>query len=121
MYYRVVCEWGVLFFFSSRRRHTRSLRDWSSDVCSSDLGPVGPGELSLGALDSEHEQVPVVPVVATVRVRPLDRPVAHETRLDVLPELGQGAQQHLVRSQTAEEEPEEDSLSCPRLDCLEPR
>src|SRR5699024_12079782 len=26
-----------LFFFSSRRRHTRSKRDWSSDVCSSDL------------------------------------------------------------------------------------
>src|SRR5206468_8537452 len=30
-----------VFFFSSRRRHTRSDRDWSSDVCSSDL--VGPG------------------------------------------------------------------------------
>src|SRR5216683_5822231 len=28
---------GILFFFSSRRRHTRSDRDWSSDVCSSDL------------------------------------------------------------------------------------
>src|SRR2546429_2017126 len=28
---------GVLFFFSSRRRHTRCSRDWSSDVCSSDL------------------------------------------------------------------------------------
>src|SRR5438874_5124737 len=27
----------IFFFFSSRRRHTRSLRDWSSDVCSSDL------------------------------------------------------------------------------------
>src|SRR6266403_5296870 len=27
----------VFCFFSSRRRHTRSLRDWSSDVCSSDL------------------------------------------------------------------------------------
>src|SRR3712207_6889025 len=26
------------FFFSSRRRHTRYWRDWSSDVCSSDLG-----------------------------------------------------------------------------------
>src|SRR5690606_39963673 len=26
-----------LFFFSSRRRHTRFSRDWSSDVCSSDL------------------------------------------------------------------------------------
>src|SRR5438034_7667492 len=29
----------MLFFFSSRRRHTRSLCDWSSDVCSSDLFP----------------------------------------------------------------------------------
>src|SRR5438034_5265942 len=28
----------VCFFFSSRRRHTSSLCDWSSDVCSSDLG-----------------------------------------------------------------------------------
>src|SRR2546422_11076639 len=28
-----------LFFFSSRRRHTRCSRDWSSDVCSSDLTP----------------------------------------------------------------------------------
>src|SRR5438105_9428187 len=28
------------FFFSSRRRHTRSTRDWSSDVCSSDLGGI---------------------------------------------------------------------------------
>src|SRR5207247_8218784 len=30
------------FFFSSRRRHTRSTRDWSSDVCSSDLRVVLP-------------------------------------------------------------------------------
>ena len=28
---------GCVFFFSSRRRHTRLRRDWSSDVCSSDL------------------------------------------------------------------------------------
>src|SRR5437879_10554246 len=28
-----------LFFFSSRRRHTRYIGDWSSDVCSSDLRP----------------------------------------------------------------------------------
>src|SRR5438046_8279384 len=27
----------MLFFFSSRRRHTRLVSDWSSDVCSSDL------------------------------------------------------------------------------------
>src|SRR3989442_9058608 len=29
----------MFFFFSSRRRHTRCGRDWSSDVCSSDLYP----------------------------------------------------------------------------------
>src|SRR5437868_13921956 len=32
-----VCPFCFFFFFSSRRRHTRSKRDWSSDVCSSDL------------------------------------------------------------------------------------
>src|SRR5690606_41977922 len=30
----------VCFFFSSRRRHTRFSRDWSSDVCSSDLAQI---------------------------------------------------------------------------------
>src|SRR5438445_12103521 len=34
----------LYFFFSSRRRHTRYWRDWSSDVCSSDLcGPCRSG------------------------------------------------------------------------------
>src|SRR5258705_9566525 len=32
------------FFFSSRRRHTRCLSDWSSDVCSSDLRVTQSGE-----------------------------------------------------------------------------
>src|SRR3712207_8533591 len=32
------CYIYFIFFFSSRRRHTRYWRDWSSDVCSSDLG-----------------------------------------------------------------------------------
>src|SRR2546421_915448 len=34
-------RWCFFFFFSSRRRHTRSDRDWSSDVCSSDLEEEG--------------------------------------------------------------------------------
>src|SRR5438045_8982360 len=41
----------IIFFFSSRRRHTRCLSDWSSDVCSSDLELVqqtnATGEISL--------------------------------------------------------------------------
>src|SRR6185312_6066034 len=50
---------GFFFFFSSRRRHTRSDRDWSSDVCSSDL---------LGVL-SEH----LAPRCAHVHVVEVDR------------------------------------------------
>src|SRR5207302_4148005 len=34
---RLKCAVEILFFFSSRRRHTSFSRDWSSDVCSSDL------------------------------------------------------------------------------------
>src|SRR3712207_8170960 len=33
--------WLSVFIFASRRRHTRYWRDWSSDVCSSDLARVG--------------------------------------------------------------------------------
>src|SRR5438034_2771984 len=43
----VICKNAYLFvfFFSSRRRHTRSLCDWSSDVCSSDLADFSVGRL----------------------------------------------------------------------------
>src|SRR5690625_4146480 len=37
-----------LFFFSSRRRHTRWPRDWSSDVCSSDLAIVDAARSAIG-------------------------------------------------------------------------
>src|SRR6266852_8859556 len=36
-----ISRFCLFFFFSSRRRHTRCYRDWSSDVCSSDLRAVG--------------------------------------------------------------------------------
>src|SRR5438067_11891131 len=49
-------EVGIdVFFFSSRRRHTRSKRDWSSDVCSSDLpSQEGPPSLGRGAASLDH-------------------------------------------------------------------
>src|SRR3712207_7057599 len=43
-------ELFFVFFFSSRRRHTRYWRDWSSDVCSSDLplsGTIGWGGITI--------------------------------------------------------------------------
>src|SRR6266542_2338055 len=49
-----------LFFFSSRRRHTRCYRDWSSDVCSSDLAARVEYHRHLDMLETdagEHELV----------------------------------------------------------------
>src|SRR3712207_7722351 len=40
----------VFFFFSSRRRHTRYWRDWSSDVCSSDLALGAEGGKKVGTV-----------------------------------------------------------------------
>src|SRR5690625_5312520 len=45
----------TLFFFSSRRRHTRWPRDWSSDVCSSDLSSINEF-LELGIRKAEQLQ-----------------------------------------------------------------
>src|SRR2546422_8038651 len=54
----------VFFFFSSRRRHTRCSRDWSSDVCSSDLVQlnVGGGDADDGVV--RHVQVHLTPDAA---------------------------------------------------------
>src|SRR3712207_1215425 len=62
------------FFFSSRRRHTRYWRDWSSDVCSSDLAgedhadreaqeavhPAHPLGVALGQVDVDRDHVDAV-------------------------------------------------------------
>src|SRR3712207_7141810 len=46
----VYLSYSFFFFFSSRRRHTRYWRDWSSDVCSSDLTGVLFAARGVGAL-----------------------------------------------------------------------
>src|SRR5690606_39832623 len=50
------------FFFSSRRRHTRFSRDWSSDVCSSDLG----GRQITATLTGLPRRVPLLAAKALV-------------------------------------------------------
>src|SRR6266542_5248229 len=63
------------FFFSSRRRHTRCYRDWSSDVCSSDLIALWrdlrkAGAISLGQSAWALPDVPAVqPVLERVERR----------------------------------------------------
>src|SRR5690606_39852920 len=57
------------FFFSSRRRHTRFSRDWSSDVCSSDLLPLHPNQrprLAVRASLIATARPPVAPRLAPV-------------------------------------------------------
>src|SRR5216684_6924065 len=60
-------ENAPLFFFSSRRQHTRCSRDWSSDVCSSDL--YRRRVLALVTLKGEGKAVPLGgPEVPRIRV-----------------------------------------------------
>src|SRR3712207_7925243 len=49
-----------LFFFSSRRRHTRYWRDWSSDVCSSDLSRSVDSNLSVSHNEKHQEQLKII-------------------------------------------------------------
>src|SRR6266542_5547140 len=67
------------FFFSSRRRHTRCYRDWSSDVCSSDLLPDGDGYTVCRRL-RERSAVPIIMVRA--RGEEIDRVVGLELGAD---------------------------------------
>src|SRR5699024_11346209 len=73
------------FFFSSRRRHTRSKRDWSSDVCSSDLT----GGEALGVDVGELLELER----SLHRHRIADVAAEEQHRTDVLVAVGQG--QHL--------------------------
>src|SRR5688500_20044093 len=56
---------GALFFFASRRRHTRLQGDWSSDVCSSDLAISDEELMSYRQLGSPFQghPTPVLPWV----------------------------------------------------------
>src|SRR6266702_1413652 len=65
------------FFFSSRRRHTRWPRDWSSDVCSSDLGRWLPGGREAGPLTMRD----LLAAIAQLRERLEEIPQADERRL----------------------------------------
>src|SRR5688500_20272004 len=72
----------IIFFFSSRRRHTRLQGDWSSDVCSSDLIAVAAlaiaggivGDARLGAVDAGAEHLAAGPVPVDARAHLLERP-----------------------------------------------
>src|SRR5690606_40623856 len=57
---------SLFFFFSSRRRHTRFSRDWSSDVCSSDLR--APDTVVVGASEIESEDRSPVSLRSTVEL-----------------------------------------------------
>src|SRR5699024_12053031 len=78
---------SVSFFFSSRRRHTRSKRDWSSDVCSSDLILNSAYSISFQPLiqyfrrDLHAPPVPAVLRLIIRSIRTLDRSEEHTSEL----------------------------------------
>src|SRR3712207_8700021 len=67
----------VFFFFSSRRRHTRYWRDWSSDVCSSDLPDEALELLERGELSEGHGRALLTAADHDARRRLAREAVAH--------------------------------------------
>src|SRR5215217_1751773 len=77
----------LFFFFSSRRRHTRYWRDWSSDVCSSDLREVEVAQdAALGLGGQVHQGVAADEHVEARDRRVFDEVVAAED--EAAPEVG---------------------------------
>src|SRR6266436_1436421 len=72
----------LLFFFSSRRRHTRCSRDWSSDVCSSDLQDRDPqfGYIRLRSTPESVSEVKVQTNSFSAEFRSEERRVGKECR-----------------------------------------
>src|SRR6266516_4866603 len=73
--------YNAVFFFSSRRRHTRSYGDWSSDVCSSDLRPT-PRVASLGR-EMFHSGIWAHATYSILRPVPQSVDLNRATRLDI--------------------------------------
>src|SRR5206468_5154484 len=69
------------FFFSSRRRHTRSDRDWSSDVCSSDLHDIEDRMTAL-ALQDVHRKLHAAEIFI-VRKNTFEERVPGQTGIDL--------------------------------------
>src|SRR5699024_12254554 len=64
-----ICASSMAFFFSSRRRHTMSKRDWSSDVCSSDLRSTHRRYLYLSCLISSTSVITVLAEIGRASCR----------------------------------------------------
>src|SRR5207245_7615259 len=73
-----VC-YSFSFFFSSRRRHTRCYRDWSSDVCSSDLAQTAGGLGKMTEVPYKGSSAAHPDLIAN-RIRSEERRVGKECR-----------------------------------------
>src|SRR5690625_4604765 len=69
-----------LFFFSSRRRHTRWPRDWSSDVCSSDLNANVNLPLETVAVEYNNNEVDTTDMMNTVKKMGYDLRLAQDDK-----------------------------------------
>src|SRR5256885_8271637 len=71
------------FFFSSRRRHTRLQGDWSSDVCSSDLGLLPLMRMEKPGTDGTYSQI--------IYARKTSRPPSFSPGFPISPALHRGS------------------------------
>src|SRR5690554_7361524 len=96
----IILFFFFFFFFSSRRRHTRCGRDWSSDVCSSDLNTPSfePNRVSAPALGWEKLQKSFEEEVLPPSENILAGSAQNIPETDLYPEHYQYKQRYIVTS-----------------------
>src|SRR5687768_7217172 len=77
-----------LFFFSSRRRHTRCSRDWSSDVCSSDLVQIYDAAASNVFYNPVSHRLPMPAPAVASSPQPVGKPLAFGSSIGAIFFLG---------------------------------
>src|SRR2546429_5182481 len=103
------------FFFSSRRRHTRCSRDWSSDVCSSDLERITEDMKSAMRAGDKERLATIRLALAAIKQREVDERTTLDDaqvlavlekmikqRREAIPQFESGGRADLVAKETAE-------------------
>src|SRR5207247_3348922 len=100
-------ERSAVVFFASRRRHTRSTRDWSSDVCSSDLRMYDLAVKAIDALSVSRENPEPMPVLKAIAQVVNDDQVKAQVERDrlaaILEKIGRASCRDRVSTSVVEE------------------
>src|SRR5699024_11453716 len=91
--------YGCCCLFSSRRRHTRSKRDWSSDVCSSDLKRIINATIILPTIGGIYEPIVlfILSKINVIKTKPFKNGISNVDIKILSPKIGRASCRERVK------------------------